>query len=121
MAPPTPILRKMIKNEICEPDTSVNPMTVVAEGAAIFASTKDIRSDIVDDIKDEKKIQIDCSYDPMTTDLTPSIPININEEKTEVTVDGKLFINVKRTGWESGNKEVNNIGEIFDLVLSKIN
>ena len=115
----SPILRKMIKNEICEPDTSVNPMTVVAEGAAIFASTKDIRSDIVDDIKDEKKIQIDCSYDPMTTDLTPSIPININEERTEVTVDGKLFINVKRTGWESGNKEVNNIGEIFDLVLTK--
>ena len=57
----SPILRKMIKNEICDPDTSVNPMTVVAEGAAIFASTKDIRSDIVDETKDEKKIQIDCS------------------------------------------------------------
>ncbi len=115
----SPILRKMIKDEICEPNTSVNPMTVVAEGAAVFASTKDIRSDILDEIKDDKKVQIECSYKSYVTDQTPSIPININEERTEFTIDSKLFINVKRAGWESGSKEVDNIGEIFELLLLK--
>jgi molecular chaperone DnaK len=35
----SPILREMLTKEICKPDTSVDPMTVVAKGAAIYATT----------------------------------------------------------------------------------
>ncbi len=115
----SPILRKMIKNEICEPNTSVNPMTVVAEGAAVFASTKNVRDDLIDQIKDEKKVQIECDYPSFTTDTSPTIAININEERTEVNIESKLFINIKSTNWESGKKEINNIGDIFEVVLTR--
>ena len=35
----SPILREMLAHQIREPNTSVDPMTVVARGAALFAST----------------------------------------------------------------------------------
>ena len=34
-----PILREMIEEQLMKPDTSVNPMTGIAEGAALYAST----------------------------------------------------------------------------------
>ncbi|MCL9980940.1 MAG: Hsp70 family protein [Bacteroidia bacterium] len=34
----SPILRKMLSKQICTPDTSLDPITAVAEGAAVYAS-----------------------------------------------------------------------------------
>jgi len=34
-----PILREMIEEQLMKPDTSINPMTGIAEGAALYAST----------------------------------------------------------------------------------
>jgi molecular chaperone DnaK len=40
----SPILRRMLKEQITENvDTSVDPMTVVAQGAALYASIVDIK------------------------------------------------------------------------------
>ena len=35
----SPVLRGMLEKQICKPDTSVDPMTVVSRGAALYAST----------------------------------------------------------------------------------
>jgi molecular chaperone DnaK len=35
----SPILREMIANQLSSPDTSLNPMTAIAEGAAVYAAT----------------------------------------------------------------------------------
>ena len=34
-----PILREMIEEQLMKPDISINPMTGIAEGAALYAST----------------------------------------------------------------------------------
>ena len=38
----SPVLRELLANQICSPDTSVDPMTVVARGAALYASQFDV-------------------------------------------------------------------------------
>ena len=42
----SPIVRGMLEAQICKPDTSVNPMTVVATGAALYASTVDVSEEV---------------------------------------------------------------------------
>ena len=42
----SPIIRKMLEKQICKPDTSVDPMTVVSKGAALYASTVSVSEEI---------------------------------------------------------------------------
>mgnify|MGYP006168097119 CR=1 FL=1 len=43
----SPILRRMLKEQITDKvDTSVDPMTVVAKGAALFASTISVSDEV---------------------------------------------------------------------------
>ena len=54
----SPVLRDMVNTQICSPDTSVDPMTVVARGAAIYASIVALPEDMVDTKRDKTKIQL---------------------------------------------------------------
>ena len=51
----SPILRKMLEVQITKPDISVDPMTVVSKGAALFASTVDVSDDIKEQQRDKQK------------------------------------------------------------------
>ena len=42
----SPTIRKMLEKQICKPDTSVDPMTVVSKGAALYASTVNLSNEI---------------------------------------------------------------------------
>src|SRR5690606_39946842 len=55
----SPVLRKMLEQQICKPDTIVDPMTVVSKGAALYASTVDISEEIKEQTRDKSKIQIE--------------------------------------------------------------
>ena len=53
----SPILRELLKDQICTPNTKVDPMTVVARGAAIYAMQFDIDDAIQEEVKDKTKLQ----------------------------------------------------------------
>ena len=58
----SPILRSMLKDQInSNVDTSIDPMTAVASGAALFASTKDIPTE--HQKRDKTKIQLELKYE----------------------------------------------------------
>ena len=57
----SPIVREMLEAQIKKPNTSVDPMTVVAKGAAIYAST--INNPIEDENIDSTKVQLHIDYD----------------------------------------------------------
>ena len=60
----SPILRGMLKDQICpNVNTSIDPMTAVASGAALFASTKDIPAK--HQKRDKTKIQLDLKYEEL--------------------------------------------------------
>jgi len=107
----SPIVREMLEAEIKKPNTSVDPMTVVAEGAAIYAST--INNTIEDENADASKVQLHIDYDSM-----------VASDETFVTVKTKdadriVFAEIARgdDAFKSEKVELNNIGEVIELHL----
>ena len=117
----SPVLRDMIKKQICAPNTKVDPMTVVARGAAIYASKFDIDEEIKDEVRDETKIQLDLSYESQSVEEVEMLAIKINKEKTKGDVSSKILITIRRSdgGWDSDKTEVDETGEIIELNLEK--
>ena len=117
----SPVLRELLTDQICAPDTSVDPMTVVARGAAIYASQFDVEASIVDEIRDVTKLQLDLSYESQSVELEEMLVVKVNKDKTQGDVPSQIFINVKRNdgGWESTKKELTDNGEIVDLILQE--
>jgi molecular chaperone DnaK len=90
----SPVFQKMIKSQISEKiDTSVNPMTIVAKGAALFASTKDGGNGGT--LSDEAVI-LDVKYESATIDPDTFINVKINKEKTNITLSEKIKLIIER-------------------------
>jgi len=115
----SPILRKMLSTQICKPDTSVDPMTVVAKGAAIYASTIKRKNETI--VTNPTKIQLEINFEPTSVFDEEDGVIKILQDKTESKIPSKVFANVSRQdgGWSSGNVEINAIGEILTVQLEK--
>ena len=115
----SPVLRELLSSQICAPDTSVDPMTVVARGAAIYASQFDVDEAIVDEVRDVTKVQLDLSYEAQTVETEEMLVVKLNKEKTQGEMPTKVFVTVKRSdgGWESNKAEIDETGDIVDLVL----
>ena len=107
----SPIVRDMLEAQIKKPNTSVDPMTVVAKGAAIYAST--INNTVEDENADASKVQLHIDYDSM-----------VASDETFVTVKTKdadriVFAEIARgdDAFKSEKVELNNIGEVIELHL----
>ena len=94
-------------------------MTVVARGAAIYASQFEVDEAIKDEVRDETKIQLELSYESQSVSDEEMLAIKFNKEKTKVNIPEKLLASVKRSdgGWESDKVEINEIGDIIELKL----
>lgn len=89
----SPVFQKMIKAQISDRiDTSVNPMSIVAKGAALFASTKDA---IIDDGGVEEVV-LDVTYESATIEPDTLINVKINKEKTKAALPEKVKLNIER-------------------------
>lgn len=115
----SPVLRELLSDQICAPDTSVDPMTVVARGAAIYASQFDVDEAIVDEVRDVTKIQLELSYESQTVETEEMLVVKLNKDKTQGKMPSKVFVTVKRSdgGWESNKAEIDETGDIVDLLL----
>ena len=115
----SPVLRRMLASQICKPDTSVDPMTAVDKGAAIYASTIKRKEGTIE--KNPTKIQLEIDFDTTSVSDEENVVIKILADKTESEIPAKVFANVSRQdgGWSSGNIEINSIGEIVTVQLEK--
>jgi len=90
----SPVFQKMIRAQISDKiDTSVNPMTIVAKGAALFASTKD---GIIGGGGDEEVV-LDVNYESATIEPDTLINVKINKEKTKAVLPEKVKLNIERS------------------------
>ena len=117
----SPVLRSLISEQITKPNTSVDPMTVVARGAAIYATQFEVSEEIMDENRDTTKIQLDLSYEAQSVEIEEMLVVKLNKDKTEGDVPEKLFVTVKRAdgAWESDKTEFDSTGEIIDLNLNE--
>lgn len=89
----SPILRSMLREQITpHVDTSVDPMTVVACGAALYASTLSIEEDLREKQVDKSKLQLDLKYDASTTELDPMVNVSLLRSKCEGNIPDELTV-----------------------------
>ncbi|QNA44304.1 Hsp70 family protein [Lacibacter sediminis] len=116
----SPILRRMLKEQITDKvDTSVDPMTVVAKGAALFASTISVSDEVKETIRDKTKLQLDIKYEATTVELDEMINLKVLKEKTTGTFPEKIYADVVRFdgAWSSGKKLIGEKATIVDVLL----
>ena len=115
----SPILREMLEEQIIKPDTSVDPMTIVSKGAALFAATIDVSEEVKEQQRDKTKIQLQLGYEATTVEDEEFITIKILEDKTEGEVPEKVFVELSRDdeSWSSRKVEVDKNGGLIEVKL----
>ncbi len=118
----SPILRRMLKEQITDKvDTSVDPITVVAKGAALFASTITVSDEVKEETRDKTKLQLDIKYEATTVELDEMVNIKVLKEKTVGSFPEKVFVDVVRSdgAWSSGKKQIGEKASIVEVVLNE--
>ena len=115
-----PLFRKMIEEQLKKPDTSLNPMSAIAEGAAIYASN--IKSDIKEhgnkigeESSSEEGIpveEIEIEYESNTVNDVEPVSILKKDNKK------KLFAILEKSdgSWQSSKQELD---DVFELPISE--
>ena len=111
-----PLIRQMLDRQVAPiTHTDIDPMTVVAKGAALYASTLDIPAEIVEDDKQAAEaVLIDIGYEPTTVELTDWVSLRVPEGMT-------LSVELCRKdgAWSSGRMEVTANGRVATIQLEK--
>lgn len=117
----SPILRKMLKEQITDKiNTSIDPMTSVASGAALFASTISVSEEVMEQSRDTTKLQLEIKHEATTVEDEEMVNIKILKEKTEGTIPDKVFADVVRgdKAWSSGKKQISEKATLVDVQLN---
>jgi len=113
-------LREMVKKQISNKiNTSIDPMTAVSKGAALFASTKDIPDTIRE--TDRSKIQLTLHYQPDCAEPEAKVGIKIDRDGNKGKIPDKVFVQFDRKdeGWSSGKIELIDDADIIDVQLEQ--
>lgn len=116
----SPILRRMLKEQITDKvDTSIDPMTVVAKGAALFASTISVSDEVKEVTRDKTKLQLDIKYEATSVELDEMVNVKVLKEKTTGAFPEKIFADVVRFdgAWSSGKKLIGERATILEVLL----
>lgn len=117
----SPILRRMLKEQVAEKvDTSIDPMTAVAKGAALFASTISVLDEIIEETRDKTRIQLGIGYEPTTVEMDEFVTIKLLKEKTVGVIPSIVFAEIVRSdkAWSSGKVQISENGEIIEVKLN---
>lgn len=113
-------LRRMLKEQISpRVDSSIDPMTAVAKGAALFASTKNIPLDLQK--RDTSKAQLILKYPETTVEIHENLGIRINREASTANLPSSFVLEVVRgdSAWSSGKIIIEGDAEIIELALNE--
>lgn len=110
----SPLLRDMLREQITpNVDTSIDPMTAVATGAALYASTIDAEVDEKDIPADKVKLEI--GYEATSVETTEWISVKLpNDSMLE-----SVFVELVRSdkAWSSGKTQVDKNGNVVEANL----
>ena len=113
-------LRRMLSEQITDKvDTTIDPMTAVAKGAALFASTKDIPRELQK--RDSSKAQLSLKYPETTVEIHENLGIRIDREQSTANLPDTFTLEIIRgdSGWSSGKVTVDGDVEIVELMLNE--
>lgn len=111
----SPVVRQMLREQISpNVDTSVDPMTVVATGAALYASTLDSKAQMQ---KEVGTVYLKVKYESTSVETTEFVSVKL--DKGQSAPLGKLYVELTRAdrAWSSGKHEIDEIGDVIDVEL----
>lgn len=110
----SPLIRQMLKEQISPSvDTSIDPMTAVATGAALYAST--IESEVSDEEVEVGTIMLEVGYESTSVETTEWVSARLaNNSKLS-----KVWVELVRSdkAWSSGKVEVDKTGNVIEAIL----
>ncbi len=113
----SPVLREMLRQQItANVDTSIDPMTAVARGAALFASGID--SEVKEEIA-KGTVALNLSYEANSVQTIEYVTVQLDKDESTGHIPGKLYVELVRNdnGWSSGKVEINAIGDVIECQL----
>lgn len=108
----SPLIRQMLREQVTpNVDTSIDPMTAVATGAALYAST--LNAEVSDDEIKVGTVKLDVSYESTTVEMTEYVPVCLSDGSAFSSV----FVEFVRgdKAWSSGKVEINFNGDVVEL------
>ena len=113
-----PLIRQMLAEQVAPVvDTTVDPMTVVAKGAALYASTRDVDLPDNGQMESVQTVQLEVGYEATTVELTDWVSLRIAPEQHFESVMAELTRNDK--AWSSGKVEITKQGRVVTVQLKQ--
>lgn len=113
----SPLIRQMIKEQVTPNiDTNIDPMTAVATGAALYASTIDNNAKIE---TDAGTIVFEVGYEATSVETTEWVTIKLNKSASKGTCPNQAYVELVRAdkAWSSGKMEIDEIGNVLEANL----
>lgn len=110
----SPLIRQMLKEQITpNVDTSIDPMTAVATGAALYASTLD--NDVNEDEIQIGTVKLEMGYESTSVETTEWVSVKLVDDSSL----NKVWVELVRAdkAWSSGKTEVDSAGNVIEANL----
>ena len=114
----SPLIRQMLREQITpNVDTSIDPMTAVATGAALYASTRD--ADVNDSDIEVGTIKLDIGYEATSVEQTEWVSVKLDKTGSESSCPAKVLVELVRgdNAWSSGKTEIDEMGNVIEANL----
>ena len=110
----SPLIRQMLREQITpNVDTSIDPMTAVATGAALYASTIDAEVSDEDIAVDTVKLEI--GYEATSVETTEWVSVKLPSDAKQSEVVVELVRSDK--AWSSGKTSIDKSGNVIEANL----
>lgn len=110
----TPLVRQMLKDQISQSvNTSVDPMTAVATGAALYASTID--ADVDEEDFTPETVRLEVEYEATSVENTVFVAVKLPKEAKQDSVSVELVRGDK--AWSSGKVAIGKNGDVIEAHL----
>ena len=115
-----PLIRQMLREQITENvDTSIDPMTAVASGAALYASTLD--ADVKSSDVEIGTIRLNVGFESTSVETTEWVSVQLDKKATGPNCPNKVYVELVSSDktWSSGKNEIDSNGNVIEALLQE--
>ena len=114
----SPLIRQMLREQITpNVDTSIDPMTAVATGAALYASTID--AEVKDSDIEVGTIKLEIGYKATSVQSSEWVSVMLDKAGSGASCPDKVWVEFVRgdKAWSSGKTEIDEKGNVIEANL----
>ena len=114
----SPLIRQMLREQITpNVDTSIDPMTAVATGAALYSLTID--AEVKDSDIEVGTIKLEIGYEATSVEQTEWVSVKLDKAGSGLSCPNKVLVQFVRgdNAWASGKTEIDEMGNVIEANL----